>query len=668
MSNNNVLSSLLELEELRTSATSVTRNGNLDLVHDGVSSTETNPVLVCNLAPLLPLSYGGAYGTIRNFAGSHEAISAIALAAHHLNVGDGSVVPVVANLAGKDSCPLRFGLMEVTDTGLSESIAVDGVIQMTDPSGIDGGEKRLPCAIFGAVRSAVSVPTAIISGIRGYPQFSALSTSDKLDDKIQYPYFGRTDVSEGGQAISVLNLYIKWGVKRAAVVHVDDDFGNSFITGFRRVAELYAPDMTIKSFELPYNPSPEQIEETVQLLKKTQFRYINARISSSANEPLLKKAYEEGIAGNGLYNWILDSGKVTIHNAVALRGSPRHQYFNGIIDTGINRGSAEGGTAGFKALEKGLKSLLDDSRDLEYVKSFLPPPFQESFGAAEGFLEGPMSGSSHAAPIYDAVIAAGLAACNVTSTKGLPATESELSGQDLFATFARMGFDGVTGRVDFDPITGSRSPSSAIYHLLNYVEDEERSNKTHVVFKEEVPAFMIDGEWRENAPITFNDGTSEVIPDLFPVDVNTNYLSPGMRAGGLVMCVLVLLQALGFSAWTLKLARMSGPASRVVKASQPLFLYIICAGAFIMGLSIIPLSVDSGTCGESGAGCDVACASFPWLLCLGFTAIFSALFTKTHRINIIMTAANSFKRVQVTPKDVAKPMLVLFSDYLLHIL
>jgi len=60
-------------------------------------------------------------------------------------------------------------------------------------------------------------------------------------------------------------------------------------------------------------------------------------------------------------------------------------------------------------------------------------------------------------------------------------------------------------------------------------------------------------------------------------------------------------------------------------------------------------------------GADAACMAFPWLLATGFSLTFSALFTKTYRINQIMKSAARFKRIKVEAVDVIKPMVVLLA-------
>ena len=112
-----------------------------------------------------------------------------------------------------------------------------------------------------------------------------------------------------------------------------------------------------------------------------------------------------------------------------------------------------------------------------------------------------------------------------------------------------------------------------------------------------------------------------------------------------------MLSSVGFAAWT-----QIYKDEAVVRASQPIFLHIICVGTLLMGSSIIPLTVDDGVASQDG--CNIACHAFPWLLFNGFAIAFSALFTKTNRVNMIFRQSR-FRRVKVTPSDVMPPMLAL---------
>jgi len=98
-----------------------------------------------------------------------QVAAATHLAIEHLNNGDGSVIPEVAGL--NDRCPIRF-TTEMIDTMRSPAMAVDKAIE------IISRENQTTCAIAGAGRSPVTIPLAIISGIKDIPQISPLSDSE----------------------------------------------------------------------------------------------------------------------------------------------------------------------------------------------------------------------------------------------------------------------------------------------------------------------------------------------------------------------------------------------------------------------------------------------------------------------------------------------------------
>lgn len=89
-----------------------------------------------------------------------EGALAVALAIQHLNTGDGSVIPEVGGL--NEKCNVRF-TAEYFDSEMSESRAVDQTIEILErePGKVD---EKLPCPFLGNGRSAVTLPTSIITG------------------------------------------------------------------------------------------------------------------------------------------------------------------------------------------------------------------------------------------------------------------------------------------------------------------------------------------------------------------------------------------------------------------------------------------------------------------------------------------------------------------------
>jgi gamma-aminobutyric acid type B receptor len=97
--------------------------------------------------------------------------------------------------------------------------------------------------------------------------------------------------------------------------------------------------------------------------------------------------------------------------------------------------------------------------------------------------------------------------------------------------------------------------------------------------------------------------------------------------------------------------------ARIVRASQPFFMAMLCFGSLIMGSAMIPLGIEDEHFSQKST--DIACMSIPWLLVIGFCTTFSALFTKTWRILIILESAQRFKRVKITVKQVLYPFFSL---------
>jgi len=142
------------------------------------------------------------------------------------------------------------------------------------------------------------------------------------------------------------------------------------------------------------------------------------------------------------------------------------------------------------------------------------------------------------------------------------------------------------------------------------------------------------------------------MPDLV---VDHNYIGK-LAILGYVSFFIIVGTSLYFMIWT-----NINRTSKVVLASQPFFLDMICVGTFVMGLTIIPLSIsmDEGIYGKSA--CNRSCKVIAWTFYLGFVTIFSALFSKLWRINRIFEGAKKLKRVMVTVKDVIIPFIVSFT-------
>lgn len=138
---------------------------------------------------------------------------------------------------------------------------------------------------------------------------------------------------------------------------------------------------------------------------------------------------------------------------------------------------------------------------------------------------------------------------------------------------------------------------------------------------------------------------------LPPLEVDYNYLG-NLTILGYIFFAVVALLSIGCAIWT-----YINRHTRVVKASQPMFLILISVGVLIFASTIIPLGIDDEH--NSQRRCDIACMCQPWLFSTGFSLIFAVLFSKTWRINRLFHNPNKFRRIRVTQKDVILPLILL---------
>ena len=125
----------------------------------------------------------------------------------------------------------------------------------------------------------------------------------------------------------------------------------------------------------------------------------------------------------------------------------------------------------------------------------------------------------------------------------------------------------------------------------------------------------------EGQEFIFSDGTTD--EPLPPRDVDeNNYLPSGAHICGLTMMSVSILLSAVAAGWT-----YVKRSSRLVKAAQPAFLYLICFGSIITALAIFTSSFDESY-GWDEESLSAACMATTWLFVLGYITVYSALFSK----------------------------------------
>lgn len=555
------LNSLISLDELLESNPPASTSGNVNILDLGNNDTKS----ICYLPYLFFFTTPDGPN---NAIGSFDGLAAIALAMEHLNTGNGTIIPQVDGI--NERCPLRFTTKSF-DTATSQRVGVDHLIDMTDRGNT---EQLLPCAILGAAYSSISIPTSIISGLRGFPQISPVSTSAALDDASQFKLFGRTIPNDDGTAIPLLDMLTYWNVNYLAVIHTDDAYGNAFANGIQVAAQRDYPHLRIQTVGILLGASDDQIFEAVKELKGTQFQYFFGIIYSQDLDKLMTEAYRQGIAGTGLHTWLFSDGVGShISDFELAQGSILEKAYRG---AGLMK--AAGGIPGIETFDKLAKSMQELARseeDLAYLDAHLPSTVNNSIVTEGGSY---LSPPGLVAPfLYDAVIGLGLASCRLVETSGDDG--NYFTGEELFEALLNTTFDGTSGTIILDPVTGTRVPRSALFTLTNFVDDKNfNTDKGMMKFKGVDTDLFKSGERESLAAYTFNDGTTDVPLDVPMLETNSNYLGTALKAVGLILCGVNVVLALCFSYWT-----HHNQHKRVVRSSQPLFLSIISFGTLFMG-------------------------------------------------------------------------------------
>ena len=599
----------------------------------------TSPLAIFNFFVILPftLSQGTA---IRS---QHEIAAAVALAVHHMNVGDDAIVPQLKGLP--ERCNIRF-MVECADTEIDASIAIDHILEgISKRRGID----PLPSSFIGSALSSVSIATSILTGIKGYPQVSAGSTSADLDDKNQSPLFARTIPSDDGNAIPILRyFYENLHVRHLAVLHINDEYGNAFIQSLRSAAETYAPEMKI--FQASLRDDEAAIKAAVQTVRDAQYSYIFATVfEDETHDIMMEEAYRLGIAGPDSHRqWFFGDSFPSFENREFEINSPLHLAYRGAGIIEATGGIAGVGLDGYEQFID-LLSQLNNQDDMNYLASIFPNKYGRTLDQLDDFLT-PATGA-YSTFGYEAAIALGLAACDVAGSNASLAEDIVLDGKEHYQRLVNSEFRGINGIVAFNNETGSVDAAQSLYKIMNLIEEVTDEGKIKLL--EETSILFREGQWEELQPFIYSDGTEMNPPDVPDVEIIDNVITRQIRVVVLLMCCIIAIMGLGCMLWT-HLHRKS----RVVLSSQPFFLHMICIGIIIMGCTIIPLSIDHGVAG-SLAGATTACTASIWLIAMGFSITISALSTKTHRVNMISRSAGRMKRVKVTIGDVVKPMLAL---------
>jgi hypothetical protein len=520
-------------------------------------------------------------------------------------------------------------------------------------------ERIRPMAIVGPLRSEVSTIVATLGGVvttknvvegeetlssgsGGVPNISPASTSTRLDNTEEYPFFGRTIATNAGDAIALCLYLQSINVRQIAVLHVSDTFGVDFLFEIKNAATRFG----ILVSEVSYKDGLDLDEPmtAVSNLVNKGCKYFFGIFSAGLTETLVLRLYDQGLMSRTDLVWLF--GEAT-NEAFGLKFSTSKERDMKLVE-------ALNGT--------GVILLYSPEREPLILKQLLDD-FQEDEALVEYYLSshlsGPLAGrelnsfphdtfalkpSIYALMAYDSVTALGIAACEIES--------DFFTGPELFESFKKVDFRGATQRVRFNKTTGSRDQSYLGYQLYNMIAEADEAGEivTITPYKSQLITQQNESIEVLREFVFFGGTTTPPLGQPLPKE-NLNLVSDGVRSICWVLSGTMILLSIYCLVCTIR--RRKTP---IVKASQPIFLVMLCTGTFFMSCSIIPITLQEPL---SQQVLDVACMLDMYLLSVGFSTTFAALFSKTWRINIVHTNARKFRRVTIRSKDVLLPFVIL---------
>jgi len=499
------------------------------------------------------------------------------------------------------------------------------------------------------------------------------STSTALNDKSDYPFFGRTIPDDAFMAETFVRfLHDTVGIRHLFVIFESDPYTVSVHKSIKDAIRkfgwepgressnnhdvMYMEDQVIESATTDIEVSEDVLKTTINDLKASKFRcVVSLTFSRDVNDRMMKIAFDEGVAGQGTHHWWFFEGAGLSGRTVDPVLAKAYAGVGSITQSTDKESAAY---ASFQEQSQVLKREINERYDRLASGSSSSNSEQQKWVFASdveylnatGYLKEGKYGYNMPGFAYDATILLGLSACNEVSGRDL-----FLTGTDYFERIKQTNFTGVTGNVVLDPKTGTRDGSSVQYIIENWLPNNS-GDSDDVTFGATRTYAYQNSDWAEVAPYVFNGGKVGIAslgpnPDLPPVEYQLEYVSPWILGLSWGLAALIISACSGFAIWTIHHRK-----SRVVRASQPFFLLLLCFGIVLMALSIIPMSFDYWKHFQSRATCHCAVSLFS----LGFGITFSTLFAKTHRINRITASAKKFRRVKISVAQTLSPVVVNF--------
>ncbi len=231
---------------------------------------------------------------------------------------------------------------------------------------------------------------------------------------------------------------------------------------------------------------------------------------------------------------------------------------------------------------------------------------------------------------YDCVYAMAIATCNG-------------EGNDALLGLPTVNFEGASGEVRFAKDSGARDPDSAYMTASEFEFDPTEPSSSMFKLKYEFSGKWsdLDGE-AQLSPIAMESDAT--FTELVPVEIKEIRVDPSVEIIILAVAAFVIASGVLFTIWT-----MINHNTKIIRRSQPQFLYILSTGCILSGF--VPIVITM----ESSQTCQTA-----WMLyAVGFSISIGSLSAKTLRVWRITKAASNLRAYRLSLVDALPPLLFI---------
>ena len=537
---------------------------------------------------------------------------------------------------------------------------------------------RKPCAIVGPYFDGPATELSIMAASIEIPIVMHRASNVMLTIDTLHPYTSQVYPTLSTLAPTVGEyLRHKGRFDFVAILYVLTDHGLQALQGITRVLEIqgmrryksfgYLPTFDIGEDELPEHATEDNnLTAALTKIKKSGYRtviVISEFFDLESSIPILANETETLGLNSGDYFWLYFGGLELTY--VADSNIQSHPAISKLLR----------GAALITPVESFMIDPIEDrflqswrnqnSSLLEYVQSTNPlqqdPSHPAFYKIPDNYFQtvDPEPGAAFA---YDAVMSAAMGTCHAQELLGQGVS---IPGLAHLHGIHSVNYTGASGpvRLGGGSVLGGSSGSSGLRHpatvtigafnlLPPTTNDDDERVKRGYRLTDVADMTQFDKNtmtWNSRHDFYYADGTTT--PPPLRDDPDKNFLDRSYRALGFTMFTIALTLCILSFIWV-----FVNRNHRVLRASQPVFLLVVCFGAFTTNLAVVMVSFDESH-GLSETTLGKMCTSLPWLGTLGHILIYGGLFTKLWRVNKVL----SFSRARIDMKRIVGPVWAMFA-------